>query len=171
MPRSLTGLALVLLVSACSSAASHPAPGDADAGRCALRPQDSTFAATGPVYHACAVNPRAQLAVNAAQPDFLANAQGARIGTCYSVELEFVVDEKGLIETRTARVVRTNSQALAESVISILPQWRFQPAMLNDSPVRQIMTYRRIVSSKIVAAPAGTRPSPPTSLPHGASSC
>ena len=85
--------------------------------------------------------------------------------------MEFVVDEKGLVETKTARVVRTNSQPLAEAAISILPQWKFQPARLNDEPVRQIFAYRHLMKTIVVASPAGTRPSVPAGSPHGTPGC
>ena len=173
MLRQLPGFALivVLLAAACSSANNRVASGDADSERCALRPQDSTFMAAGTVYRDCAVKSKAVLLTTSIHPEFYPSTQGTRGDGCYSADLEFVVDAKGMVETKTARVVRTNSQALAEAVLSILPQWRFQPARLNDEPVRQIMSHRRVVKTMVAVVPLGTSPSIPAGSRHGTPGC
>lgn len=127
--------------------------------------------AAGPVYRDCSVKTKAVLLTTSIHPEFRPSTQGTMGGACYSAELEFVVDTKGMVETKSVRVVRTNSQPLVEAVLSILPQWRFQPARLNDEPVRQIVIDRRVVKTMVVVAPAGTRPSLPVGSSHGTLGC
>jgi hypothetical protein len=167
MPPHLTGLAVVtvLFVAACSSSANHMESVDTSADRCALRPQDSTFMAGGPVYRDCAVKSKAVFLTQSIHPEFHPSMQGTG-SACYSADLEYVVDAKGLVETKTARVVRTNSEPLVEALLSILPQWKFQPARLNDQPVRQIVLERRVVKFRVV-----TSPSAPSGSAHGSPSC
>ena len=155
----------VLVVDACSSSANHVEPGDISADRCPLRPQDSTFRATGPVFRDCAVKSKAVFLTQSIRPEFHPSTQGAS-AACYSAELEYVVDAKGLVETKTARVVRTNSQPLAEALLAILPQWKFQPARLYDQPVRQIVLDRQAVRIRVV-----TSPSAPSASVHGSPGC
>jgi ribonuclease D len=69
--------------------------------------------------------------------------------------LEYVVNEKGEIETKTARVVKTTNQNYAEALISILPQWKFEPAKLNDVPVRQIVVDKQMMQVMTVVVPSG----------------
>ena len=158
MRRQLPGFALivVLLAAACSSANTRVASGDADGERCALRPQDSTFIAGGPVYRDCAVTTKAFFLTKDIHPDFHAPE---RSNGCYVAEMEYVVNEKGAIETATARVVRTNNQAFADAVVSILPQWKFEPAKINDVPARQIVTDKQQMMTMVVAMPPGSSPS------------
>lgn len=64
----------------------------------------------------------------------------------------------GFVETRTARVVRTNDQGFAESVMTILPRLRFDPAMPNGAPVRQITTLTQGMQIGRVVVAAGQSP-------------
>ena len=127
--------------------------------------------AAGPVYRECGVTSKAVVLTQGIHPAFQPSAQDAKSGRCYSAELEFVIGVNGLIETKTARVVRTNSQPLAEAIISMLPQLKFQPARLNDETVRQIMNYRQVVKTRVVIVPAGTTPSAPAGSTHGTPGC
>lgn len=156
---------MVLVVAACSSSGNHVEPSDASADRCPLRPQDSTFRAIGPVYRDCAVTSKAVFLTQSIRPEFHPSTQGAS-AACYSAELEYVVNAKGLVETKTARVVRTNSQPLAEALLAILSQWKFQPARVNDQSVRQIVLDRQAVRVRVV-----TSPSTPSGSAHGSPNC
>lgn len=152
--RSTALLLFAAGVTACASSASSTETGvaDEDDGRCPFRQQDSVFVAGGPVYRACAVKTKAVLLTKDIGPDFRPTVTG---NTCYSAEVEFVVDARGIPETRTARVVRTTNQAFAESVLSVLPRWRFEPAKLDGVPVRQIVVDRQSVGAVTVVRVAG----------------
>lgn len=160
---------LSLLASALLACASAPNRSAAtDGAGCALRPQDSTFIATGPVYRDCAVETKAVLLTKDIHPDFRPES---RNGACYSAEVDYVVNEAGFVETKTARIVRTNNQAYAESIMSILPQWKFEPARRDGVPVRQIVVGVHKASVSVVVLPAGTRPSASTRPPRQKPSC
>ena len=101
-----------------------------------------------------------------------ANGQAATLvltngnGACFAVELEYVVDEQGRVEAETARIVRTNNQAYAESYISVLPQLKYEPALLNGVAVRQIVEDKRGMQVRVVVVPEGQRPSLPSRPPR-----
>ena len=156
---ALCSLGAVLTACASSANRAETAGGDASAAGCALRPQDSTFAGGGSVYRDCQVKTKALLLTKDIHPDFRPPTSGTKSGGCYSAELEYVVNEKGEVETKTARIVKTNNQAFAEAVISILPQWKFEPAKLNDVPVRQIVSDKQSMMTMVVVMPAGSPPS------------
>ena len=153
-------LSLAAGLAACTSSANRAetAAGDASAARCALRPRDSTFALLGPVFRDCQVQTKALFLTTDIRPDFRPTTTNPKSGRCYSAELEYVVNEQGAVETKTARVVRTIDQALADAMISILPQWKFEPAKLNGVAVRQIVSDTYSIESQVVVVPAGTRP-------------
>ena len=111
------------------------------------------------MFRECAVGTRARSIPTDARADFRP-APGGK--SCYSVEVEFVVDARGYPETRTARVLRTNDQAFAESVMMVMPRWRFEPATVDGVPVRQITIVKQTAQVMVVAVPAG---SPPPSSP------
>ena len=168
MPNIVARLAALLCLgaalTACASSANRAetAAGDASAAGCALRPQDSTFALLGPVFRDCQVQTKAALLTKDIRPDFRPSTTNTKSGNCYSAELEYVVNEQGAVETKTVRVVKTTDQALADAIISILPQWKFEPAKLNGVAVRQIVSDTYSIQSQVVIVPAGTRPSSPT---------
>lgn len=156
----LAGLLVVIsALGACASSSPNrpeTTAGADVAGTCTLRPQDSTFTVAGSVYRDCAVTTKAFLLTKDIHPDF---QPPLKSGGCYVAEMEYVVNEKGAIETATARVVRTNNQAFAEAVVSILPQWKFEPGKINDVPVRQIVTDKQQMMTMMVAMPPGSSPS------------
>ena len=156
---SIAFLLLATVVTACASAARSTASGavDEDSGRCALRQQDSIFVAGGPVYRLCAVTKKAVFLTPDIRPDFRPSDTS---NNCYSADVEFVVDARGIPETRTARIGQTNNQAFAESVLAVLPRWRFEPAQLEGVPVRQIMNVRQAVGIA-VSVVSGSMPSAP----------
>ena len=89
---------------------------------------------------------------------------------CSSVEVEYVVDESGMVEVQTARVVKTTNPQLAEAFMAILPAMRYQPAKLDGTPVRQIVSDGVALMSQVVASSKGSPPSsrgtsPPSRVP------
>jgi outer membrane biosynthesis protein TonB len=80
-------------------------------------------------------------------------------------EVEFVVDEAGVPEKETARVVRTNNPDFAAATLAVVPRWRYRPATIDGQPVRQIVREKQGVSEVVVAAPAGQMPQLPARAP------
>ena len=172
-PASL--LLVVVVAAACASSsgsvAGASANGDMSAGGCALRPQDSTFAASGPVYRDCAVSSKAYLLTTDIHPDFQASRAAMKSGVCAVAEVDYVVGADGYVEARTAHIVKTNNPTYADAVVAILPQWRFEPAKLDGVPVRQIISAKEWIQGGVVVMPAGQKPSPSARAPRTTPSC
>ena len=153
-----------MIAAACASAGGK----SAQRKECELSDRDSAFAVGGPVYRDCAVDRAARLLAIDRHPDF--RPTGTPRTTCYSADLEFVVDSTGKPETRMARIVRASDQGYAESVLATLNSWKYEPAVRDHRPVRQIVTSHQTLSTMVVVVPAGSPlPSrPPASRP---SSC
>jgi Gram-negative bacterial TonB protein C-terminal len=145
---------VAVLVGACASSGSKTASAESD---CALRPQDSTFAAHIPLYRECAVQRRAREITTGINPDFQPTSRG---NGCYSAEIEFVVTASGTPDATTARVVRTNTPELADAALKVIPRFRYEPAQRDGAPVAQIVLRKFEMITKIVMAPAGQRPNP-----------
>lgn len=125
------------------------------------------FAATGPVFRDCAVDNRASLLVANPRIDF----QPPRApSSCYSAEVEFVVDASGTPEMQTARIVRATDQSFGQAVLTAVAGWRYKPAERDGHRVRQIVEDRRMAQSMVVVVPAGSPPPsgppPRTALPR-----
>ena len=87
MPNLLVRCAALLSLgaglAACATSANRAetAAGDASAARCALRPQDSTFALLGPVFRDCQVQTKALFLTTDIRPDFRPSGGAAdRVG-------------------------------------------------------------------------------------------
>ena len=168
MPRFLrsrapiaTGVALWLTVAiGCASAGKTNARGS-----CELHPRDSTYSAGRPVYRDCAVDRQATLTNANLHPDWTPPTTGRN--TCYSVELEFVVNETGRIERETATVLRSNDRSFADAWLTTLGEWRFEPAMRAGVRVRQIATAKRSAQTRVVvvSGPVGAG-RPPSGTPR-----
>lgn len=133
---------------------------------CALRPRDSTYAAGQPVYRDCAVDRQARLMNPDIRPDW--TPPPSTNNSCFSVEMEFVVDENGNVERQTAKVLQTSDKRYADSWMRSLGEWKFEPAVRNGYEVRQIVTTKRGVASVVrVTGPAGVGrpPSTPDRIP------
>ena len=134
------------------------------AASCVLAPEDSVFLAGGTVYRDCAVDQRAQAVDRTPHPDFRGDASSMR-DACYSAVVEFVVDEAGIPEMENARVVRTNSPQFAEATVAAIARWHYKPASRDGVPVRQIVTEKLTLATRIVVVRAGETPRPPTHAP------
>lgn len=154
----VTGMLLVssLIAAACASA------GGPRLANCDAEPGDSVFAAGGPVYHDCAVDRKATLS-NRPTIDF----RPATVGNaCFSADLQFVVGANGRPETATARVIRSTNQAFADAVLQSLGSWRYDPAVRNGEPVREIVTEHRTAAVAVVIVKQGDVPRPPDRAPQ-----
>jgi hypothetical protein len=146
-PVILAGIAMI--AAACASAGGTSARRTA----CNLGPRDSVLLAGGPVYRDCAVDRAARRLTSNVHPDFRPTTP--RSG-CYSADVEFVVDASGMPEIGTARVVRANDQGFAGAVLATLTRWKYDPAVRDQRPVRQIVTSHEVMSMVVVVAPAGS---------------
>ena len=156
--------AMTAIVGACASAGTKTA---AHRTNCGLSDTDSVFSLGGPVYRDCAVDRAAHLTANVSS-DYRPTTPRA---ACYSADVEFVVDTTGEPETRTARVVRTNDQQFAESVLASLPRWKYDPASRDGRLVRQIVVTHQSLSAVIVRVPVGASPSAPPRATQRPPSC
>ena len=153
-------MAIVGVIAACagtSSRSNRPCP---------LAPGDTLYLGRGPVYRACAVDRQARSIDHSARPDFQPSTPPPGGQACYRAELEFVVDSTGVPEAETARVVRTNNPTYAQSVMRVLPRWRYEPARLKGVPVRQIVEETAGLGAVLVAVRAGDTPRPPLRPPN-----
>jgi hypothetical protein len=156
MPKSpIAATAIFLAVLATASCATA----------CVSPPRDSTYAATGPVYRDCAVDTKAKSVGTVPRPDFQPTSTR---NACYFAELEFVVDKGGRPEMNTATALHTNDRSFADTELATLPSWKYEPAMLAGTPVRQIVIERKTLAIVTVRVPAGS--APPTSPPPGSAS-
>lgn len=158
--RAIAVVGIVVIAGACASA------GGKSARRvgCDLSDRDSLFAVIGPVYRDCAVDRAARLQTTQTHPDYRPTTPRS---TCYSADVEFVVDSKGRPEMPSIQVVRANDQGFAESVLAMVRAWTFEPAVRDGTPVRQIVTSHQVMSTVTVVVPKGTSPpsGPPVQRP------
>ena len=129
---------------------------------CVLRPRDSTYAAGRAVYRDCAVDRPARLTNSSVRPDW--SPPTTANNSCYSVEMEFVVDEAGRVERETATVVQTSDRRFADAWMMTLPEWKFEPAIRAGVAVRQIVVAGRTAQTAVVRStgPVGTGRPPST---------
>ncbi|HEX8946099.1 MAG TPA: energy transducer TonB [Gemmatimonadaceae bacterium] len=155
--RTIAVAGMVAFAAACATGGGKSARG---AG-CDLRDRDSVFAVIGPVYRDCAVDRAAHLLSTQTHPDYRPTTPRS---TCYSADLEFVVDAAGRPEVPTIQVVRANDQGFAESVLAMVRGWRYDPAVREGRAVRQIVTSHQVMGTMVVAVPKGASPpsGPPT---------
>jgi len=147
-----------VVISLCAVAAACASSG-AKSGRraaCDLSPSDSVFALGRPVYRACGVDREARLLNDGGvRPDFSPSTMRS---ACYSVDLAFVVDSTGRPERSSAQIVRANDRTYAEAVLATIAAWRYEPAVRDGAPVRQIVTSHQSVATMVVTRPAGSPP-------------
>ena len=102
------------------------------------------------MYRDCAVDRQATLTNANVHPDW--NPGPSARNNCFSVELEFVVNEAGRVERETATVVQTNDRSFADAWLTTLAEWRFEPAIRAGTPVRQIVDTKRSAQTRVVVA-------------------
>ena len=143
---SLPLMLAAVLLGACASGGKSDVASGAGSAPCAMRAEDSVYARGRPVYRDCAVQRQAKLIPNNIAMDFNPVPSST---TCYSAEVEFVVDASGMYEAGTARVVRASSQSFAEAIVAVLPRYKFDPAMVDGVPVRQITSIKRSAEAMV----------------------
>jgi hypothetical protein len=157
--RSFLLIAAVILAAACAHSGNKVLQ---QGSSCELSARDSVFTGLRPVFRDCAVQRAAHLVSNTSHPNFRPTAVR---NACFFADLEFVVDSAGRPETGTARVVRANDDKFGEAVLATLPEWRYDPALRDGKPVRQIVDVHQTMGVMVAVVPAGTPPPtrPPTS--------
>jgi hypothetical protein len=153
---------LGIVMAACASAGG----GRTSQAACALPERDSAFLLGRPVYRECGVDRQARRLTANVRPDF---RPATPRSTCYSTDLEFVVDSTGKPEVQTARILRANDQEFGASMLATLPSWKYEPATRDRIPVRQIVTEHKMLSTMVVVVPKGS--SPPSAPSQRPSSC
>jgi len=133
------GAAVILgVIFAAACASTGGAAGARTRGsRCPLEAKDSVFLAGGPVYRDFAVDRKAEPIADV-HPEFRPDPTTR----CYSAEIEFVVNENGLPEEETARILHATDRRFAEAVYQTIPRLRFHPALRGGAPVRQIVDFK-----------------------------
>ena len=158
MFREMTTIVIAsVIVGACAGA--PPRTAAERAASCPLTHTDSAFIGGGPLYRDCAVDTKAKLIVTSGRrPDFTPQRNGPN---CYAADIEVVVDTLGRPEVETAHVIRATDRTFADAVMSSVASWRFEAAMLNHRPVRQIFLKGEKMGVSVVVVPAGSGPPPP----------
>ena len=75
-------------------------------------------------------------------------------------DFKFVVDTLGVPEVETIRDVTATNMGFQQAVRDVIPRLRYEPALLNGAPVRQMVAYQQTVGVRVVmsSSPSG-RPS------------
>jgi hypothetical protein len=92
----------------------------------------------GRAYTAKEVDRPARVFESSAQVISRARDMDIRGGSA-SVDFQFVVDSTGVPELATIRLIKSNDDKLAEIFRALIPQLRYEPAIKNGHPVRQIL--------------------------------
>ena len=118
----------------------------------------SVYVTYTPAYRDCEVDRAAELKTTNVRPDF--NPAGSQLsnGRCFRAEVQFIVDSTGAPELATVRTRSSNSPDMETAVRGVVPMLRYQPALLDKAPVRQIVVYKSEFSVSVVVAPAGSPP-------------
>ncbi len=128
-------------------------------GACMSVAPDSVRFGNAPVFAACEVDRPAKLR-RAAKP----RATFPRDVRCLVATLEFVVDERGAPVVSTAVLLKRTTVAFGNTALRGLAEWRFDPAMRNQEPVRQLVVERLTVEDDrlpfVVLEPGASRPPP-----------
>jgi hypothetical protein len=130
-------------------------PSSADAQRprrCSGSIPDSATFLAEPVYRDCEVDRAARRRGGEPRLSMTSVATAGLREGCYFAELEFIIDTTGAIETASVKVTRSEMRELLEATRESMNQLRFEPAMKDGKPVRQVGVYRRTIA---IAAPRG----------------
>ena len=159
--RQLLLVSTCVLAGACASSSGRTA-----SSPCTLSSADSIYLASGPVYRDCAVEQRASVIDRSFRPNFRPDEHPPGGEACYSAAIQFVVDETGMPERETARVLHANNPTFADAALETVKHWRYKPAYLHDAPVRQIVEEKVEMTVAVVVVPAGETPRPPARMPR-----
>lgn len=151
-------LALAVIAAACGGG-----PGPGAASSCLLSSADSAFLNAGPVFSVCGVDEKARLIQSSVREDFRPSGVPRSLPAtmCYSAEVRLVVDAQGRVEPETVRLVRATHPDYGQAVLAGARAWRFEPALREGIPVRQIVQEKRMAALRVVAVGQGRPSGPP----------
>lgn len=159
-------LLCALLVAATDSLRAQEPP------TCSATLPDSLTRVEPPVYSGCQVTRPAERRGGHPQLEIPSPGyQEVMKAGCLRAELGFVVDARGRLEEGSAVLLETNQAEFGAAVLAASRRLRFNPARLNDQPVRQWVIYRMegrlpdrvpFVIGRVTAEPVpSARPLPP----------
>jgi hypothetical protein len=151
-------------ITACASSQTRHATEE-----CMLTSADSSFIAGRPLYLGCAVDePAKPLSSRIDYSSVPRPPERPQPGvTCYAAEVKFVVGADGRPEPSTIRLIRTNDHTLGQALLQSVPGWMYSPAVLDGTPVRQLVSERRAVAVAIsVTSTRGDAPVRPALPPR-----
>jgi len=151
------------VVSSDSAATTKPAEGAVQPTRAAAPAAPARVAARGAPqtvdekagYHEFQVEKPAMFAPGSAQPRYPDILKAA--GVSGEVVIMVVIDEHGMADPRSMKVVKGTHQLFVDAVKNALPNFRFTPAMVGGRPVRQLLRLPFVFA---IAAP-DTNATPP----------
>ncbi len=113
------------------------------------------------VYRDCEVDRPARPRGGEPRLDFRSTGATPRAG-CYVAEFQFIVDTVGAVEMNSVRPKATNDRDLEDAVTPVLSTIRFEPALLDKHPVRQLVLYKRTVGVvvRVLSSSSGSAPPP-----------
>ena len=104
---------------------------------------DSSITVDAPVYRNCEVDLPANMLKPPTPPNRGATFLGAiPVGRCLYAGFTFVVDTMGRLELSTVRPHWKNSPEVEETVLTWLQRTHWEPALLDNHPVRQATEIR-----------------------------
>jgi TonB family protein len=111
--------------------------GELIGGSASFGPESKVSAGVDATFRADQVEKQVSLIPGSASPTYpealrLAGREGRVIA-------QFVVDEKGCVEEKTVKLVRSDDVRFDEAVRSVLPRMRFAPAEIAGRKVRQLV--------------------------------
>ncbi len=177
---SLVGGALVAACASSSAAtstaagsgASSPAPVTKLASRrapsgCTMPAADTTFASVEPVYRPCDVDQQAL----PLDTTFDAQGIGLPIQSCLSAEVEFVIGKNGIPLYQPVKVIKSNSLDFTRVLLHAISRWRYQPALKDGHPVRQLEQVQAAAQVEPSNIPAGPPSNPNSDANIGPTTC
>ena len=116
------------------AAACHPLPND----RCAVWRRQEAESRSGKTYPDAYLEFQVDRAVGFTTPDSV--SPKPELGGDYHGPLlvEFVIDTTGSVIPESYKTRHVENEALAEDARRAMPQWTFEPAMMNGCKVKQI---------------------------------
>ena len=138
---------------------SSPVAAQRSKRRCPDTPVDSMPSGVL-VYQACQVDREARQRGSGPRPEWTPSTSELRDGGCMRADFKFVVDTLGVPEVETIRDVTATNMGFQQAVRDVIPRLRYEPALLNGAPVRQMVAYQQTVGVRVVmsSSPSG-RPS------------
>ena len=119
----------IVIATAC-----HPRPND----RCAVWRRQEAESRAGKTYPDAYLEFQVDRAVGFTTPDSVSPKPAFGADLHGPLLVEFVIDTTGYVIPETYKTRHVENEALAEDAKKAMPQWTFEPAMMNGCKVKQI---------------------------------